>query len=49
VTLSLINFESEREEFRTVLSAPTYFELINNGDASLFKSVNLKKVIASKR
>jgi GLPGLI family protein len=41
--------ESEREEFRTILSAPTYFELINNGDASLFKSVNLKKeVIASK-
>jgi|UPI000364D600 GLPGLI family protein len=41
--------ESDREEFRTILSAPTYFELTNNGDGSLFKSVNLKKeVIASK-
>ncbi|UQD55233.1 GLPGLI family protein [Flavobacterium sp. K5-23] len=41
--------EEDREGFRTVLSKPNKFELINNGDFSLFKSVNLKEeVIVSK-
>ena len=38
----------DSEEFRGALRKPKYFELINNGDYSLFKSVNLKEeIIAS--
>lgn len=41
--------EQDREDFKVILSKPNKFELINNGDFSLFKSVNLKEeVIASK-
>jgi GLPGLI family protein len=41
--------EQDREEFRVVLSKPNRFELTNNGDFSLFKSLDLKEeVIASK-
>ncbi len=41
--------ENEREMMKIALNKPTYFELINNGDFSLFKSVNNKEeVIASK-
>ena len=35
--------EGSRESFRTILAKPSYFELINNGDYSLFKSINLKE------
>ena len=41
--------ENDRGMMRIALSKPTYFELINNGDFSLFKSVNLREeIIASK-
>ena len=41
--------ENEREKMKISLSKPTYFELINNGDFSLFKSVNVKEeIVASK-
>jgi hypothetical protein len=49
VTLSLINFPKARGRILGRFKCSTYFELTNNGDASLFKSVNLKRVIASKR
>ncbi|WP_026709599.1 GLPGLI family protein [Flavobacterium frigidarium] len=42
--------ENEREELKRILSLPNYFELTNNGDFSLFKSVNSKEeFIASKK
>ena len=34
-----------RESFRTILAKPSYFELLNNGDYSLFKSINLKEEV----
>jgi GLPGLI family protein len=37
--------EGSRESFRTILAKPSYFELINNGDYSLFKSINLKEEV----
>jgi GLPGLI family protein len=41
--------EDSREELKSFMTAPTYFELTNNGDLSLYESVNTKeKVIASK-
>lgn len=41
--------EQDREDFRVVLSKPNKFELINNGNFSLFKSLDVKEqVIASK-
>lgn len=36
--------ESDRESFRESLSKPVFFELINNGDQSLFKSTNDKEM-----
>ena len=41
--------EDSREEVKSFMTAPTYFELTNNGDFSLYESVNTKeKVVASK-
>jgi GLPGLI family protein len=37
--------EGDREGYKTFFSKPTSFELINNGDFSLFKGVNLKEEI----
>jgi GLPGLI family protein len=37
--------EGDREGYKAFFSKPTSFELINNGDFSLFKSINLKEEI----
>ncbi len=40
--------EDSREELKSFMTAPTYLQLTNNGDLSLYESVNTKeKVIAS--
>jgi hypothetical protein len=35
--------EDSREELKSFMTAPTYFELTNNGDLSLYESVNTKE------
>jgi hypothetical protein len=41
--------EDSREELKSFMTAPTYFELTNNGDLSLYKVSILKKKLLPQR